>query len=138
MSRTLLCEIITPERILYTNEVQMVVAPTIDGEIGVLPLHAPLVSALVPGEIRVRHSETHVDWFAVAGGYIQVHNDKVIILADFAESASTIDVERAKHSAELVRQRLAELPSDADFERSQCETELHWCETQLKVGGRAR
>ncbi len=78
MARTLLVEIVTPERIVYTNEVEMVIAPTIDGEIGILPLHIPLVTVLAPGELRVRHNEgKDVEWFAVSGGYLQVHEDKV-------------------------------------------------------------
>lgn len=133
MERTLLCEIVTPERIVYTNEVKMVVAPTIDGEIGVLPMHAPLVSALKPGEIRVRHGNDEVEWFAVAGGYIQIHMDKVIILADHALAASQIDVERARSAMELTQQRLAELPKDAEGEISSCERELKWCEIQVEV-----
>ncbi len=133
MERTLLCEIVTPERIVYTNEVRMVVAPTIDGEIGILPLHAPLVSALDPGEIRVMHGDDKVEWFAIAGGYIQVHEDKVIILADQAEAASQIDVERAKQALEHTKRLMAELPHEAESEIDQCEADLKWCEMQIKV-----
>lgn len=133
MERTLLCEIVTPERIVYTHEVQMVVAPTIDGEVGILPLHAPLVSALKPGEIRVRYGNDETEWFAISGGYIQVHLDKVIILADHAIAASQIDVERARRAADLARERMVELPKDADAEIGACELELKWCEIQVEV-----
>ncbi len=136
MARTLLCEIVTPERIVYTNEVEMVVAPTIDGEIGILPLHAPLVSALKPGEIRVRFDGDEVEWFAVAGGYVQVHEDKVIILADAAAASSQIDVERARSAKELAEKRLAELPQDAEADIDACERDLKWCEIQLEVAGK--
>jgi len=140
MARTLMCEIITPERIVYTNEVEMVVAPTIDGEIGILPLHAPLVSALKPGEIRVKwDNEKEVEWFAVAGGYIQVHEDKVIILADHAVVASQIDVERARQALELAKERMAALPAEADeVEVDTMQAELKWCEMQLEVAGRRK
>ncbi len=140
MARTLLCEIITPERIVYTNEVEMVVAPTIDGEIGILPLHAPLVSALKPGEIRVKwDNEKEVEWFAVAGGYIQVHEDKVIILADHAVVASQIDVDRARQALELDKERMAALPAEADeVEVDTMQAELKWCEMQLEVAGRRK
>ncbi|MDZ4065097.1 MAG: ATP synthase F1 subunit epsilon [Coriobacteriia bacterium] len=139
MGRTLICEIITPERIVYTNEVAMVVAPTIDGEVGILPLHAPLVSALKPGEIRVRSDNDEVEWFAIAGGYIQVHEDKVIILADHAAIASQIDVERARRGMELAQARLRELSRDADTsEVNECEIELKWCEAQLTVAGKRK
>lgn len=138
MARTLLCEIITPERIVYTNEVEMVVAPTIDGEVGILPLHAPLVSALKPGEIRVRHDGDHVEWFAVAGGYIQVHEDKVIILADAAVASSQIDVARAREALQHAQQRMSDLPHEDDALRSECERDLKWCEAQIAVGGKQR
>ncbi|MBU4555445.1 MAG: ATP synthase F1 subunit epsilon [Actinobacteria bacterium] len=140
MARTLMCEIITPERIVYTNEVEMVVAPTVDGEIGILPLHAPLVSALKPGEIRVKwDNDKEVEWFAVAGGYIQVHEDKVIILADHAVVASQIDVERARQALEHAKERMAALPPEADeVEVSTMEAELKWCEMQIEVAGRRK
>lgn len=140
MARTLMCEIITPERIVYTNEVEMVVAPTVDGEIGILPLHAPLVSALKPGEIRVKwDNDKEVEWFAVAGGYIQVHEDKVIILADHAVVASQIDVERARQALVHAQERMAALPPEADeVEVCTTEAELKWCEMQIEVAGRRK
>lgn len=137
MARTLICEIVTPERIVYTNEVEMVVAPTIDGEIGILPLHAPLVSVLKPGEIRVKwNADKDVEWFAVSGGYIQVHEDKVIILADQAEVASRIDVDRARQALERTKQRLAEIAEGDRAEIDQSERDLRWFEVQVAVGER--
>lgn len=140
MARTLLCEIVTPERIVYTNEVEMVIAPTLDGEIGILPLHAPLITVLRPGELRVRYNDNKdVEWFAVAGGYLQVHEDKVIVLADAAEHSSRIDVERARRAKELLEERMAELKQRPREERvgvDECEADLKWCEIQIKVAER--
>lgn len=135
MARTLLAEIVTPERILYTNEVRMVVATTPTGEIGILPLHAPIVSELAPGEVRLQFGDGAADWefFSVAGGYLQVHEDKVIVLADAAVSVSQIDKARAAESIELIKQRLEQLPADADDEREECIRDLGWCELQLKT-----
>jgi F-type H+-transporting ATPase subunit epsilon len=134
VARTLLCEIVTPERIVYTNEVEMVVVPTIDGEIGILPLHAPLVGALKPGEVRIKFGDT-TEWFAVSGGYIQVHEDKVIILADDAIIASQIDVERARQAKALAEARIAELPHGTrDEGYDDLERELKWAEVQIAVG----
>jgi len=132
MARTLIAEIVTPEKIVYTNEVEMVVAPTIDGEIGVMPLHAPLVGALRGGEVRVKFGDT-TEWFAVSGGYIQVHEDKVIILADDAEIASQIDVERARQAKALAEQRIAEL-GGASEELDALERDLRWAEVRISVG----
>lgn len=136
MARTLLCELVTPERILYTNEVEMVVAPTIDGEIGILPLHAPLVGALKAGEVRVKFGET-TEWFAISGGYIQVHEDKVIVLADQAAVASQIDVERVRQSMALAEQHLTEVRA-AGGDVDTCEADLKWCQVQLDVSAAHR
>jgi F-type H+-transporting ATPase subunit epsilon len=132
MARTLIAEIVTPEKIVYTNEVEMVVAPTIDGEIGVLPLHAPLVGALKAGEVRVKIGDA-IEWFAVSGGYIQVHEDKVIILADDAEVASQIDVERARQALALAQERIADL-GGAGEEADALERDLRWAEARIAVG----
>jgi F-type H+-transporting ATPase subunit epsilon len=134
MARTLLCEIVTPERIVYHNEAQMVVAPTIDGEIGVLPLHAPLVTCLKAGEIRVKIDDNDTDWIATSAGYLQVHEDKVIILADRAVMASQIDVERAREAKAGIEQRLKDLP-EADEAALE---ELKWYEAQIAVGSKSR
>ncbi len=133
MPRTLAVEIVTPERIVYTNEVEFVVVPTFDGEMGVLPLHAPLVGVLKPGEVRVKYGDT-TDWFAVSGGYIQVHEDKVIILADNAVSASQIDVEEARRTKERAQERLKEIGHAGD-EVDGLALDLDWAEAQLRVGG---
>jgi F-type H+-transporting ATPase subunit epsilon len=135
MARTLLCEIVTPEAILYANEVQMVVASTPMGEIGILPLHAPVVTTLAPGEVRLRYGDNATDWeyFSIAGGYLQVHEDKVIILADNAVSVSMIDAARARESVELIEQRLAELPPSAEDEREEMIRDLNWAQVQARV-----
>lgn len=140
MARTLLCEIVTPEKIVYTNEVEMVIAPTLDGEVGILPLHAPLVTVLRPGELRVRYNDgKDAEWFAVSGGYLQVHQDKVIVLADAAEHASRLDVDRARQAKALAEERMASVRAKPLMERielDECETDLKWCEIQLQVAER--
>ena len=138
MARTLLCEIVTPESILYTNEVEMVVATTPQGEIGILPLHMPTVTMLAPGEVRLRFGPNSADWefFSIAGGYMQVHEDKVIILADAAVPVSQIDVARAKESKALIEARIAQLPFDAVGEREDAIRDLMWCDIQLKCEAR--
>ena len=139
MAHTLLAEIVTPESILYTNEVQMVVATTPDGEVGILPLHAPLVTTLAPGEVRLRFGDGAGDWefFSISGGYMQVHEDKVIVLADAAVPVSQIDVARALESKALIEARLAELPADSE-EREDMIRDLDWNKTQLEVAERRR
>jgi len=141
MARILLLEIVTPERIVYTNEVEMVVAPALDGELGILPLHAPMVAALKAGEVRVKYDTDQVEWFAISGGYLQVHEDKVVILANDAVASSQIDVDRAKQACELGEQRLAELkgatsPAEVAEELDRIETDLKWAQAQIAVGTR--
>jgi F-type H+-transporting ATPase subunit epsilon len=144
MAKTLQCEIVTPERILYTNEVEFVVAPTTGGEVGILPLHAPLVATLEPGEVRVRTGAGDHDWewFAVSGGYLQVHEDKVIVLAADARSVSQIDAERVRQAAERARDRLAALRADgseaAEVEAATLENDLRWYEAQVELASRRR
>ena len=137
MARTLLAEIVTPERILYTNEAQFVAAKTTDGDVGILPLHAPLVATLDAGEVRVQIGPTSADWewFAVSGGYLQVHEDKVIILADQAEIASQIDPARARESADKARTHVDELrASGADeTELAAGEQDLRFFEVQMEL-----
>jgi F-type H+-transporting ATPase subunit epsilon len=138
MARTLLCEIVTPEHILYTNEVEMVVAPALDGELGILPLHAPMVAALKAGEVRVKFDGDQIEWFAISGGYLQVHEDKVVILADDAVASSQIEIERAKQAGSLAEQRLAELKAAgaaaAVDELDHVEADMKWAQAQVSVG----
>ncbi len=136
MARTLLCEIVTPERIVYTNEVELVVAPSLDGEIGILPLHAPMVAALKAGEVRVKFGTNDTEWFAISGGYLQVHEDKVVILADDAVSSSQIDVERARQAVQIAKERLTDLKAAAadSEEYDRIESDLKWVEAQVTVG----
>jgi F-type H+-transporting ATPase subunit epsilon len=137
MARTLLAEIVTPESILYTNEVQMVVASTPNGEIGILPLHTPLVTTLAPGEVRLRFGDGAADWefFSISGGYLQVHEDKVIVLADAAVPVSQIDLTRAAESTKLIEELIAELPADS-VEREEMIRDLDWHKVQLQVAER--
>ena len=77
-------EIVTPERQAYADDVDAVVCPGTEGEIGVLPHHAPLLSTLGLGELRIRKGG-HEEYFAIAGGFLQVRPDKVVVMAELAE-----------------------------------------------------
>ena len=92
---TLKLEIVTPERLVYTDDVDTVVLPGSEGEIGVLPHHAPLVSTLGVGELRIRKGAQE-ESFAIAGGFLQVRPDKVVVMAELADMASDIDLEKAQ------------------------------------------
>ncbi|HTG41954.1 MAG TPA: F0F1 ATP synthase subunit epsilon [Methylomirabilota bacterium] len=90
-------EIVTPERLAYSDEVDSVQLPGIEGELGVLPHHAPLVSTLGVGELRIRKGGTE-ESFAIVGGFLQVLPTKVVVLAETADMASEIDLEKAQEA----------------------------------------
>jgi F-type H+-transporting ATPase subunit epsilon len=90
-------EIVTPERQVYSDTVDSVQVPGSEGELGVLPHHAPLVSTLGVGELRFRKDGTE-ESFAIVGGFLQVRPDRVVVLAETADLASDIDVEKAQEA----------------------------------------
>jgi F-type H+-transporting ATPase subunit epsilon len=93
----ILLEIVTPERLAYSDEVDAVVLPGSEGEMGVLPHHAPLVSSLGVGELRFRKGGVE-ESFAIVGGFVQVRPDRVVVMAETADMASEIDLERAQEA----------------------------------------
>ncbi len=101
------CEVITPEKVVYQGDADMVVAPGIDGELGILPLHIPLMTLLSIGELRVKYDDKQ-EYIAVDGGYMEVIEDKVVVLANAAELASQIDVKRAKRDKERAEREIEE------------------------------
>lgn len=90
----LLLEIVTPERLVFSDTVDAVVVPGIEGELGILPHHAPLLSTLGLGELRIRRGASE-ESFAIVGGFVQVRPDKVVVMAETADMSSEIDLERA-------------------------------------------
>jgi F-type H+-transporting ATPase subunit epsilon len=90
-------EIVTPERLAYSDDVDMVLVPGIAGEMGILPHHTPLVSLLGLGELKIRKGGQE-ESFAIAGGFLQVRPDKVVVMAETASLASEIDLERAQEA----------------------------------------
>jgi len=114
----LLLEIVTPERQVFSEEVDSVVCPGIEGELGVLPRHAPLLTTLGVGELRIRRGGEE-EFFAIAGGFLQVRPDKVVVMAETADMASEIDVEKAMEARREAEQALAEgFEEPADLARA--------------------
>jgi F-type H+-transporting ATPase subunit epsilon len=98
-------EIVTPEKLAYQDEVDSVVLPGSEGELGVLPHHAPLVSTLGAGELRLRKGGQE-ESFAIVGGFLQVLPDKVVVMAETADMASEIDLEKAQEARRTAEQAL--------------------------------
>jgi F-type H+-transporting ATPase subunit epsilon len=112
-------EVITGERIVYQDtDVDMVVAPGTEGTLGILPQHAPLVSTLQPGELRVKKGGTEVS-MVVTGGFLEVTGDRVLVLADAAERADEIDLARAEEARRRAQERLATRQHEVDLIRAE-------------------
>jgi F-type H+-transporting ATPase subunit epsilon len=88
-------DIVTPERLAYSDQVDEVIAPGSQGELGILPHHAPLLTTLGVGELRIRKGGAE-EAFAIVGGFLQVRPDRVVVMAETADMASEIDLERAQ------------------------------------------
>jgi F-type H+-transporting ATPase subunit epsilon len=102
-------EIVTPERVVLKEEIKQITLPTKAGEITVLPDHIPLVSSLVPGVIHVKRRNGEDEIISISGGFLEVLKDKVVILADTAERAEELDMDRAEEA----HRRAAELKEKA-------------------------
>lgn len=137
MPGTFHLEIVTPERVAYSGEVVSLVAPGLEGQFGILAHHAPFIAALRPGAIKVRDAENKEMWLATAGGFFEMVHNKAVILADTAEFAAEIDVERARAAIDRAKARLrSELELEADRERA--EKALERATARIKVAGLSR
>ena len=110
-------EIITAERQVYSDEVDMVIAPGFDGQLGILPMHAPLMTMLKPGELTVRKDGENM-YVAVSGGFMEVLGNRVSVLADACERSDEIDEQRAEQAVQRAQERLANRGSDMELERA--------------------
>ena len=136
MAERLTLELATPTRLVVATEADEVVVPGSQGYFGVLPGHAPLLATIGIGEVtyRVGREEYHV---ATAGGFAEVRNDKVIILADTAERPDEIDRARAEKAKERAERRLSgRAQEEVDFAR--CQIALARAMTRLQVSGLGR
>ncbi|OGS24784.1 MAG: ATP synthase F1 subunit epsilon [Elusimicrobia bacterium RIFOXYB2_FULL_48_7] len=105
--KTIPVEIITPEKLVLKDDIESLVVPSYEGELGILPGHAHLLAQLLPGEIKLtNHKETK--YLAISGGFIEVHPGKVEIFAETAELAEEVDSERAKQAVEKAKLKLQE------------------------------
>ncbi len=98
-------EIVTPERLAFSGPVDSVTVPGSEGELGILPHHAPLLATLGVGELRYRAGGTE-ESFVIAGGFVQVRPDKVVVMAELADMASEINLERAAEARKSAEQAL--------------------------------
>jgi len=128
-------DIVTAERLVYSDEVDVVVAPGIEGELGILPHHTPLMTTLQSGELRVRQGGEEFS-LAVTGGFLEVRPDRITVLADAAERADEIDMARAEEAKRRAEERLSHLPDKADSARA--EAALRRSLVRIKVAAKRR
>ncbi len=128
-------DIVSVERLVYSDEVDVVIAPGIEGELGILPHHTPLMTTLQPGELRVRQGGEEFS-LAVSGGFLEVRPDRITILADTAERADEIDMERAEEAKRRAEEQLSRLPAEVDSARA--EAALRRSLVRLKVAAKRR
>ena len=128
-------DIVTAERVVYSEDVDMVVAPGVEGQLGILPHHAPLMTTLQAGELQVRKGKEEF-FLAVSGGFLEVRPDRVIVLADAAERATEIDVARAEEAKRRAEEQLSRRPSGVDM--AQAEAALRRSLVRLKVAERRK
>src|SRR5438105_12484325 len=132
---TLHVEIVTAERELYNGEANLVSAPGSEGRLGILPRHAALLTTLAPGELRIELNGAEEPLF-VSGGFLEVSDNNVTVLADTAEHAEEIDQARAEEARRRAQERLAQAQSDAD--RAELQGALERAISRLKVAEIAR
>jgi F-type H+-transporting ATPase subunit epsilon len=131
------CEIVTQERKLFDENVDVIIAPASAGEMTILPQHSPLVAQLDFGELVVRTGDTE-EFFAIGGGVMQINNDHVLVLADSAEQAEEIDLARAEEARRRAQQIMEEGVPQDPAEYAALEAQIRRANLRLKVARRHR
>jgi F-type H+-transporting ATPase subunit epsilon len=129
-------DVVTPERVVLSDTATSLVAPGVLGSFGILYNHSPMLSELEPGELRYRRDSAEEVRLAIGGGFLQVFNNQVTVLADSAERAGEIDVERARRAREQARETLREAQTRYDdVEMALAETAIGRAENRIRVAG---
>jgi len=123
-------DIVTAERVVFSDDVDVVVAPGVEGQLGILPHHAPLMTMLLPGELRMRKGGEEFS-MVISGGFLEVRPDRIIVLADAAERVEEIDVARAEEAKRRAEELLSHHPPEVDHARA--EAALRRSLARLKV-----
>lgn len=129
-------EILTIERKLFDEEVDMVVAPGIEGVFGVLPNHAPLMTALNYGELQIKRAGQPDEFFAIGGGFIDVRPNHVVVMASSADRADEIDIAEAEKSRQRAQEMLEKRGETKDIEKAQAG--LKYSVVKLKIAERRK
>jgi F-type H+-transporting ATPase subunit epsilon len=130
MAKKFKTEIVTPEKVIFSEEIESLVIPAERGYLGVLAGHAPLLCTLKPGAITIRGDRGEVH-FSTSGGFMEVTPAKAVLLTESAEEVSTIDLQRAEEAKKRAQERLAATVKDVDKERAAAALER--AQNRLKV-----
>ena len=128
-------EVVTAERQVFADDVDMVIAPGCEGQLGILPRHAPLMTMLEVGELRAKKGSEEISMI-VTGGFLEVFRNKVTVLANAAERADEVDIARAEEARRRAEERLRSRAANIDLARA--EAALRRSLMRLKVGRRRR
>jgi F-type H+-transporting ATPase subunit epsilon len=130
------CEIVSQDRTVFEDEVDIVVAPGAEGEMGILPHHAPVLTVLKTGVLKVRKGGVE-QFFAISGGFMEVQPDLVTVLADAAELADEIDIARAEEARQRAEESLKNTPVTSEAHLA-AEAALRRSTLRLNVARRRR
>jgi F-type H+-transporting ATPase subunit epsilon len=130
-------EIVSPERRAYADEVDMVIVPGADGELGILPHHTRLISALGTGELRIKKGGTEQILF-ISGGFVEVRPDKVVVMADLAEHSDEIDEQRAVEARKRAEAELERARDPVDIARVRAALQTALMRERIAVRRRSR
>ena len=128
-------EIVTAERMVFSDDVTALIAWGVEGQLGILPHHAPLMTMLQPGDLVIR-KEKEEEVLAISGGFLEVRPDKVIVLADACERVDEIDIARAEEAKRRAQETMKKAPLTADA--AAAEAALRRSLARLKVAERRR
>jgi F-type H+-transporting ATPase subunit epsilon len=128
-------EIVTAEKMVFSDEVSALIARGVEGQLGILPHHAPLMTMLQPGDLMIRKDKEE-EYLAISGGFLEVRPDKVIILADACERVDEIDIARAEEAKKRAQETLKVAPLTVDA--AVAEAALRRSIARLKVAERKR
>ena len=130
-------EIVSPDKVVYTQDIAMLIVRSTGGELGILPHHAPLVTGLVPHAMRVKLGDGDEQLIAVAGGFMEVTPEKITVLASAAEQPIDIDINRAKQAYARAKERIEKFhqgsPDSDDIDFKRAELALHRAIARLRA-----
>lgn len=128
-------EIVTAEKTIFSGQASLILIPGIEGELGILSSHAPIITELDPGEVLIRNQQEELS-LVLSGGFVEVFNDKVTILADAAERTNEINIEKAKEAIQKAEEIVDSKGSDIDIQKALFV--IRASKAQLRIANRRR